>query len=263
MQDEMQMIKNISKDKVIDIALKPFWNRFFRFNWVFGLVLLLAVCIPRFILVLQANMKGSYGSIGIIMAISALVPFVFLSKNGRRIIGFTKPASYTWLCYSFLAGIFMSTLLFVIGHALYSDTVSNWYVYIGKSYDLPENISSHDKLIHFTIFAVTGMIFSPIGEELFFRGIVHASFRASVGDKKASIIDSLSFALTHLAHFGIVYIAGMWEFLFIPSILWVLGMFVTSLVFILCKEKTGSITGAIVSHAGFNLSMIYYIFYHL
>ncbi len=60
--------------------LRPFWNKFFSFNWKFGLFLTLIVCIPRFGLVLNANESGNYGSIGLIMFISALAPFVFLSK---------------------------------------------------------------------------------------------------------------------------------------------------------------------------------------
>lgn len=245
--------------------LKPFWNRIFKFNWVFGLVLvlLIAICVPRFILVLHANVTGNYGSIGVIMIISAVVLFIFLSKEGRGKIGLKKPKKYNWLLYSFLAGIFISTLIFALGSVLYSDTMSNWYVYIGKSYNIGEGLNAHDKLIYFIVFAVTGMIFSPIGEELFFRGIVHSSFSASLGEKRANIIDSFAFALTHLAHFGIVYISGSWEILLLPSILWFAGMFVTSLLFIMCRKKSGSILGAIMSHAGFNLAMIYLIFYRL
>lgn len=243
--------------------LKPIWNRLFPFNWLFGFALILVVCIPRFMLVLNANVIGSYGSIGLIMVLSAIVPFIFLSKHGRQQIGLTKPTNYKWVIYSFGSGVLMGATLFVLGYGLYTDTMSNWYVYIGKSYNITAGISGQDKFIYFMIYAVTGMIFSPIGEELFFRGIVHSSISASWGDRSATLVDSLSFALTHLAHFGIVYLSGKWQFLLVPSILWVLGMFITSLIFIKCKKKSGSLVGAIVSHAGFNLAMIYFIFYHL
>ncbi|WP_026462516.1 CPBP family intramembrane glutamic endopeptidase [Adhaeribacter aquaticus] len=243
--------------------LRFLWSRLFKFNWVFGLILLVAICVPRFWMVLNANLTGNYGSIGIIMAISALVPFIFLSKEGRKQIGVTKPKNYTWILYSFLAGIAISAIIFALGYILYTNTLNNWFVYIGRSYNIATDLNAQDKLIYFIVFAVTGMCFSPIGEELFFRGIVHSSFSVSLGEKQATIIDSLAFALTHLAHFGIVFIYDRWKFLFIPSILWVLAMFITSLIFIQCKKKTGSIIGAIASHAGFNLAMIYLIFYQL
>jgi membrane protease YdiL (CAAX protease family) len=107
------------------------------------------------------------------------------------------------------------------------------------------------------------MIFSPIGEELFYRGLVHGSFQVDIGDNRASYVDSLAFAVTHLAHFGIVYVNNQWDFLIIPSILWIFFMFITSRVFYFCKNMTGSILGAIISHAAFNLTMIYLIFYHI
>ena len=107
------------------------------------------------------------------------------------------------------------------------------------------------------------MTFSPIGEELFYRGVVHACFATNNGEQKASIYDSLAFGLTHLAHFGIVYIAGAWSFLFIPALLWVIGMFFASRLFFVCKQKTQSILGAMICHAGFNITMIYFIFYHI
>ncbi len=252
-----------AKTTLMNGALRPFWRRFFRLDWKFGLGLVLAVCIPRFVLVLRANQTGDYSSIGIIMTISALVPFLFLSREGRRKIGITSPASYRWLIYSMVAGIATSALLFAVGYVLYDQTVSNWYVYVGRSYNLPEGLGGQDKLIYFIIFATTGMVFSPVGEELFFRGIVHSSFAASVGEAKAAVIDALAFAFTHLAHFGIVYVSGVWTLLPVPAALWVIGMFAASLIFIACKKKTGSLLGAILSHAGFNLGMIYFIFYHL
>ena len=224
-----------------ETELRPLWNRAFRFDWRLGLVLVLLVCIPRFALVLRANLMANYGLIGLVMVISAVIPFLFLTRYGRKRIGITRPTNYRWLGYSFLLGVLVSAILFIIGYGLYEDTFSNWYVYIGKSYSIPDGVGGQDKLIYFSLFALTGMTFSPIGEELFFRGIVHASFANSVGERQASLIDSLSFALTHLAHFGLVYVADAWQFLPLPAALWVLGMFVTSLVFFRCKQRTGSI----------------------
>jgi uncharacterized protein len=243
--------------------LKPFWNNLFTFDWKFGLVLVLSVCLTRFILVLNANMSGNYGYISLIMIISAIAPFIFLSKYGRQKVGIKKPVNFGRLVYSFLVGIIISSLLFGLASLLYTDTFNNWYYYIGKSYKLAENLSSQDKQIYFIIYSVISMTFSPIGEELFFRGIVHESFAVKFGETKASIIDSSAFALTHLSHFGIVYLSGKWKFLPIPSILWVTGMFLTSIVFFQCKKYTDSILGAIICHAGFNLAMTYFIFYRL
>lgn len=241
--------------------LRPFWNKFFGFNWKLGLFLIVIVCIPRFILVLNANASGNYSSIGLIMSISAIAPFIFLSKYGRREIGITKPKKYSWLLIAFIAGLVVSVLLYFLGQSIYGNSYENWYNYIGRSYKIPEGINHHDKTILFTIMALTGITFSPIGEELFFRGIVHSSFAKSIGEKKASIVDSSAFAATHISHFGLVFINNRWNFLTTPTLIWVLSMFFVSVLFFVFKRYSGSILGAIICHSAFNLGMIYCIFY--
>jgi uncharacterized protein len=248
-------------ENLSETELRPLWSRYFKFDWKFGLFLILIVCIPRFILVLNANVNGSYGSIGLIMAISAIAPFIFLSKFGRSEIGISKPTNYNWLLIAFITGLIASFLLYFVGQAFYGNSYENWYNYIGKSYNIPTVISQNDKQILFIIMALTGMIFSPIGEELFFRGIVHSSFAKSIGDKKASIVDASAFALTHISHFGLVFINNLWDFYTIPTIIWVTSMFLVSLLFYICRKYSGSILGAIISHSAFNLGMIYCIFY--
>ena len=107
--------------------LKPFWGRIFNFNWKFGVFLILAVCIPRFILVLHANASGNYSYIGLIMAISSIVPFIFLSKYGRQKIGIQKPKKYYWVLIAFATGLLVSMLLYFLGEGLYGNSFENWY----------------------------------------------------------------------------------------------------------------------------------------
>jgi len=245
------------------IELRPFWSKRFNFHWKFGLFLIVLICVPRFILVLKANQIGNYAAIGAIMFLSALVPFIFLNKTGRRSIGITRTRKIGPLLLAFMVGIAFSLILYVIGKELYGGSYQNWYEYIAKSYQIPEGIAGNDKLIMFSVMALTGMIFSPIGEELYFRGIVHGSFANSIGEKKAAIVDSLAFATTHIAHFGLVFVSDVWSFYPIPTLIWVSGMFLASILFFWSKKLTGSLLGAIVCHAGFNLGMIYSIFYLL
>jgi membrane protease YdiL (CAAX protease family) len=253
--------KNFKKN--MEYELRPFWRKIFDFNWKLGLFLILIICIPRFVLVLNANENANYSYMGLIMILSAIIPFVFLSKHGRKAIGLTTPKKRTWLFFAFILGLTFSILLYFWGVLCYENTFENWYVYIGKSYNIPTEIKPNDKLIMFAIMAITGMTFSPIGEELFFRGIVHSSFAKSVGNFKALIIDCSAFALTHIAHFGLVFINNEWKFLTIPTIIWVVSMFLASILFYLCRKKSGSLLGAVSCHSAFNLGMIFCIFYLL
>lgn len=237
----------------------------FNFNWQFGLTLILLFGIPRFFIVLNANQTGNYNFTSIIFLIMWITPFILLTRKGRKFIGIKKTKKYGWLIYSFLIGITVSTIIYFIGKWFYQDSINHWFVYISKSFNsIPiEELKGNSKHIHFVVFAFIGMTFSPIGEELLYRGLIHQSFVAKFGNNKASIIDSLAFATVHLAHFGIIYVSGTWQILFVPALLWMLLMFLTSRIFFFCKSKTESIYGAILSHAGFNLAMTYFIFYHI
>lgn len=197
------------------------------------------------------------------MLVSALIPFIFLNKHGLKRIGIKKTKKLRILGYALIIGIVFSVLLHFLGMELYDNSYKNWYEYIGKSYNIPDDISAQDKRIMFAIMAITGMTFSPIGEELFFRGIVHGSFAKSIGDQKASIVDSLAFSLTHISHFGLVFVNSQWVFYLTPMLIWVVSMFVVSVLFFQMKRLTDSLWGAVLCHAGFNLGMIFCIFYLL
>ncbi|AIY13976.1 CPBP family intramembrane glutamic endopeptidase [Cellulophaga baltica] len=241
--------------------LKPFWSNIFDFNWKFGLFLILLLCIPRIVLVLYGNEIGNMQFVGIMMLIMAIAPFVFLSKYGRERIGIKKPTNNRWLIIAFIIGVAFSIMLYLLGDTLYGNSYENWYNYIGKSYNIPKGIDEQSKLTIFSISAFIGMTFSPIGEELFFRGIVHSSFANSIGNRKASLIDSSAFAIVHISHFGLIFHNQQWEFLYLPTVIWVLSMFIVSILFYACRKRSGSILGAIICHSAFNLGMTYCIFY--
>jgi membrane protease YdiL (CAAX protease family) len=243
--------------------LRPLWRRFFAFDWKFGTFLLVMICVPRFVLVLMANRNGSYGAIGFVMMLSALAPFVFLSKDGRRSIGIIRSQKYSAMLFAFLLGIAAAVVLHYAGQLVYGLSYRNWYVYVAQSYNIPAGLQGTGRMMMFTIMALAGMTFSPVGEEFFFRGIVHTSFARSFGEKTALVVDCSAFALTHLAHFGLVFLDNRFQLYVIPGLLWMSAMFLTSMLFYRYKKKTGSLFGAVLCHAGFNLGMIYSIFYLL
>ncbi len=244
-------------------VLRPFWANKIQLNWKLGVFLILIVCIPRFYLVLRANETGSYGSIALVMLVSALIPFIFLNGKGLSQMGIRQTRRLRYLVLSLLLGLGASLLLYGLGVVLFGHTESNWYVYIGKSYSIGQDLDANKKLILFSITAITAMTFSPIGEEFFFRGIVHKNFANSFGTRRASYIDSLAFALVHLAHFGLVYIDGQWQFYVLPAILWLLAMFFVCQLFFQMKQRCQSMWGTVICHAGFNLGMVWSIFYGL
>ncbi len=169
-----------------------------------------------------------------------------------------------WLLYAFLLGAAGCLIMFLVAVVLYGNAISNWFVYISTSYsNLPQEFGQQDRLIYFMIYSVISMTFSPIGEELFYRGLVHHCFSFQWGHDIASKIDSAAFSIIHLAHFGLIFHQGHWQLLPIPALIWMALLFIVCLLFSYVRVKSGSILGSILAHAGFNLAMIYFIFYHI
>ena len=246
---------------VLPTVRAPF-RRFVCFDVRAGILLLVVFGLGRVVLVLQANLTGSYQLVSVVFVAMAVLPWVVLTRSGRRKIGIVRPARWRWILPAALAGAASLLTVYAIATALWDLTVENPIAYIAGTYaNVPDSPSDADRLTYFIIYAVIGILFSPVGEELLYRGIAHESLATRLGNRGAALVDAGAFAITHLAHFGIVYIAGAWTVLPLPALLWVVATFLSSLVFYAFRVLTGSIRGAIVAHAAFNLAMTYVIFY--
>lgn len=234
-----------------------------NFSWKLGLILVLIWGVPRFLIVLDANINGNYQYVSIIFLTMIILPFILLKRSGQKRIGLAIPTSI-WTIFAFLLGIIFCVIMYLTAIGKFDNTTQNWFVYISRSFSaVPQNIVDSDRIIYFAIYAVISMTFSPIGEELFYRGLVHECFNESWGNRWASIADSTAFSLTHLAHFGIVYIDGTWKLYFLPALMWIIFLFSLSLLFSWFRKKSSSIWGAVAAHAGYNLAMTYLIFYYV
>jgi membrane protease YdiL (CAAX protease family) len=164
----------------------------------------------------------------------------------------------------FVWGILASLIMGLAANYNFDLTAENWFVYISNSYGgVPDPLSTSDRWIYFAIFALIGMTFSPIGEELFYRGLIHEMLVPQFGQKPATLIDALAFSLVHLAHFGIYPTADGWGFHPYAAFLWVGFLILTCIVFTVARQATGSIWGAVAAHAGYNLGMNAIIFFYI
>lgn len=233
-------------------------------NWKLGLLLILVFGSLRFLAVIYGIQTGDNKYLSIIFVLMMIVPFAILSVQGKRFIKIQKPKNWLSLIYAILLGVGICFAIFLIGKMLYGNSLSNWFKYIGESYPVDfTNISASDKKIYFFVFVGIGMTFSPIGEELLYRGLVHGCFLEKFGKMKSAIVDSAAFGITHLAHFGLIYQNDAWGIDLIPALLWVILMFITGLVLNVSKSISDSIWGAIVCHMAFNVMMTYLIFYRI
>ncbi|QHT71856.1 CPBP family intramembrane metalloprotease [Rhodocytophaga rosea] len=248
----------------LDTFYKNAIRRFLQPGWKTGLGFIILLSIPRVFIVLQASLTGNYQYVSILFLVMWVLPFLLLTRAGRKQIGIKRPQHAWWILMGFLLGMACCTIMYWIGAWLFGVSTHQWFVYISGTYtQVPAQLTSNDRLVFFLVYSAISMTFSPVGEELFYRGIVHENFAADMGDTRAAFVDSSAFALVHLAHFGIVYSGQQWQLLYVPAFLWVLFLFGACLVFYISRRKSGSILGAIASHAGFNLAMNYFIFYYI
>lgn len=244
------------------LSVRPRFRSLVPLNLRTGILLLVLFGLARVALVLQANVTGSYQAVSVVFVAMIALPWILLTKEGRQRVGLVRPTRRRWIVPAAIAGVAMALAVHYTAAAVWGHSMSNPFAYIALSYsNVPASPSEDGRLIYFIIFAVVGMLFSPIGEEVLYRGVAHESFAAQLGDRRAALIDAAAFAVTHLAHFGVVFVAGSWAFLPLPALFWVAAMFAASLAFYGFRKLTGSLAGAVVAHAGFNLAMNWIIFY--
>jgi len=217
----------------------------------------------RFVLVLLSYRSGHNGWVAGLFVLMILLPFIMLNRQGRSEMGLVAPRSPWWLLGALFDGALLALIIGWIGQALYGEELSNWYAYIRGSYPWEAGMNTDTLHTVFLISAGTSMVFSPLGEEFFYRGQIHRGLRSCFSPTASTLIDSGAFALTHLCHFGLVFDGTNWLLLPKPAALWVTLMFVSALLFSLYKALCRSLWGAVCCHAGFNLGMTYYIFYLL
>ncbi|HEX8308226.1 MAG TPA: CPBP family intramembrane glutamic endopeptidase [Allosphingosinicella sp.] len=227
-----------------------------------GWILLGLFSFARVVLVLHANVTRSYALVSLLFIAMALTPLILLGSAGRQRIGLTWRLRPLGLLAGILLGAICCAAMIVSANLLFGVGEHNAFVYLAGSYTgLPPAMSDSQRLILFAVFALIGMTLSPIGEELFYRGLVHECFAAEAGEGRSACIDAAAFALVHLAHFGLVWTAAGWALLPLPALWWLAGMFLTALAFNWSRRSSGSVLAAVAAHGAFNLLMTAWIFF--
>ena len=190
-----------------------------------------------------------------------ILPFVFLRVEGRRQIGLTSTKTPVNYITAILYGVGAASLCFVLGVFFFDKTPDNWFITI-RNYYITQIPGSLDMPLQKFFIAATlpALIFSPFGEEIFFRGFLQEAFQTRFSTRSSMIIESAIFGLVHLFHHGLVRTNEGVNFLPFSGMLWVALMFFTACGFALLRKKSGSIYPSIAAHAVFNLVMNIFIF---
>ncbi len=190
-----------------------------------------------------------------------ILPFIFLRAEGRRQIGLIRSKMSSTYIAAIFYGVAAASLCFVLSILLFDKSPDNWFITIRNYYTAQIPGALEMPLQRFFIVAtVPALIFSPIGEEIFFRGFLQDAFQTRFGLRSSMLIESAIFGFVHLFHHGLVRSNGNISFFPFSGMLWVMLMFITACGFALLRKRSGSIYPSIAAHAVFNLTMNIYIF---
>ena len=190
-----------------------------------------------------------------------ILPFIFLTKDGRRQIGFSRSNKFKYYGIGILFGLTASAVCFGIGMLLFDTSSDNWFITIRNYYLTTLSMTAVSTFQLFFIFTIPAMTFSPIGEEIFFRGFLQEALNSRFTVETSILFESLLFGIVHIFHHGFVRAAdGSIQFYFLSGILWVGLMFLTAYGFALVRKVSTSIYPAMIAHTTFNLMMNVFIF---
>ena len=193
----------------------------------------------------------------------ALAPFVLLERSGRRAIGLTRAQNPRIFVTAMVSGAVAAFACFALGYALFGTTADNWFVTIASNYRQVMDTTGWSTARLHLIFTIPALIFSPIGEEIFFRGYLQFAFERRFSARISTIAECAAFGVVHVCHHGLLLAAGGVVFRPVSGSLWMLMMFGTALLFAYLRKTSGSLWPAIAAHACFNFVMNITIFAYL
>ncbi len=190
----------------------------------------------------------------------ALLPWLLLTSLGRQQAGWAKaaaPGVYLWAAVS---GAVLALLIGALGSLWFGATPQNWYISVWTSFQSSFDPSGKPVWLLFAVFTTAAMLFSPIGEEIFFRGFLQRSLQDWLSERWATHLECGVFALVHLCHHGLHWQNGTLALWWPSALVWMALMFGVARLFAHWRTQSGSVWPAVVSHMAFNGAMGGYIF---
>lgn len=189
-----------------------------------------------------------------------VMPWVLLSREGRRRIGIARPSRNKGFVLAISLGALAAAIYFSLGMALFGTGPDNWFISVATNYrNTIDTTGFSAARLHF-FFTIPALLFSPIGEEIFFRGLLQRALEERLSRGLSTLIECAAFGIVHLCHHGIVRTAAGLTLLPVSGGLWILLMFLVALLFAWLTKRSGSLYPAMASHASFNLAMNVAIF---
>lgn len=192
-----------------------------------------------------------------------VLPCLLLDVEGRRQIGLQWPARPAFLLIGLLSGALAAGVCFGLGMLLYGASAQNWFVSIANNYRTGIDTAGFSLLQLHLYFTIAACIFSPLGEEIFFRGFLQRALEDRFSRRASTHLEAGLFALAHLCHHGLGISAAGLSFQPVSGAMWALLMFCTAWIFALLRQRSDSLWPAVLAHSAFNATMNSVIFVYL
>ncbi len=219
-----------------------------------------------FLLFLALRYGGTLGGMRSGMAIMCVgmiaLPWLLLDAPARARIGLRARIQWGWYPAALGAGAAWAVLSFLLGMALFGSSAEHWFVTVAATYRAYPVAGFSVPQLHL-MFTIPAMLFSPIGEEIFFRGYLQAVLETRWGRLGGAWLQSSLFGIVHLLHHGIVLGAAGFAILPASAAIWVALMVGISLLCSWLRLASNSLLPAMLAHAAFNALMNVLIFAYL
>jgi membrane protease YdiL (CAAX protease family) len=185
----------------------------------------------------------------------AATPWLVLDKCERAesgLVGSTRTASYP-LALAF--GALAAVACFLLGVVLFGTSEDNWFISVASSYRRAVNTAGISTLMLYLTFTLPAVLFSPLGEEIFFRGLLQRALEMRLSVKASTACECVAFGLVHLCHHGLYWNQAGLRVHLVSGALWVLLMTAVAWGFATIRKTSGSVAPAIAAHAAFNVAM--------
>jgi uncharacterized protein len=238
--------------------IKPFRIALLRQAIVWALLLSMFFVAMRLLGTMGGKLWQPLLPLGFVLMM--LMPWLLLTAPARRQIGLAHATSATWYGVAVIAGVTAASLCYVIGVMLFDRGADNWFVSVANNYRSTMNTASMDVLRLHLIFTIPALLFSPIGEEIFFRGFLQQALEEKFSATTSTLSEAGLFGVVHLCHHGLFLTAAGIGIHPVSGAIWVTLMFATALLFAWLRQRSGSLYPAMLCHAAFNATMNVWIF---
>lgn len=253
-----RVLEVCAKKPAVASPLRHGWAQAFEPAWKLTAVLLTVIVGWRgFVLLGPPHGAGPWMVAHFLfMAVATLG---VLSREGRVAIGWRSPTRPIWLLWGALLGAVAALVTGAIGYFFFGWSPDNWYVSFGQTMLQDPRLADLHLATMAIALAAPAAVFSPVAEELFFRGLLQTTIENTAGRMTAIIVTAGSFGLMHLFHHGLAYTGEGLQVLALSGLIWLWLVIGQSLLFSVCRIRGGSLWPAIASHAAFNISMVIFI----